>query len=140
MFHGHGGKELTNADLGKSNPTVDLLEKEFVQLISEYRAKDGKFGNKKMLQKIEFSKRTPDGPLQFMKKYIEKKGGYTKAIKVACLQWAQAHRQQQKATCGHVLTSGDVLVILPGQNSKCMVYTFYVSRAVQLGTELVVWC
>ena len=37
---------------------------------------------------------------------------------------------QPQGTCGDVLTSGDVLVILPGQNSKCMVYTFYVSRAV----------
>ena len=46
---------------------------------------------------------------------------------------------QPQGTCGDVLRSGDVLVILPGQNSKCMVYTFYVSRAVQLGTELVVW-
>ena len=42
---------------------------------------------------------------------------------------------QPQGTCGDVLTSGDVLVILPGQNSKCMVYTFYVSRAVQLGAE-----
>ena len=137
VFHGHGGKELTSADFGKSNPTADLLEKEFVQLISKFRAKNGKCANKKMLQKIEFSKRTADGPLQFMKKYIEKKGGYTKAIKMACLQWAQAYRQPQ-GTCGDVVTSGDVLVILPGQNSKCIVYTFYVSRAVQLGTQLVV--
>ena len=138
VFHGHGGKELTTVHLSKSNQTVNLLEQEFVQLISKFRAKNGECANKKMLQKIEFSKRTADGPFQFMKKYIEKRGGYTKAIKMACLQWAQAHRQQQ-GTCGHVLTSGDVLVILPGQNSKCMVYTFYVSRAVQLGAELVVW-
>ena len=37
---------------------------------------------------------------------------------MACLQWAQAYRQP-RGTCGDLLTSGDVLVILPGQNSKC---------------------
>jgi len=97
--------------------------------MGKHRAKNGKCANKKMLHKIEFSKRTADGPFQFMKKYIEKRGDYTEEIKMACLQWAQAYRQPQ-GTCGDVLTSGDVLVILPGQNSKCMVYTFYVSRAV----------
>ena len=51
VFQGHGGKELTSADFLKSNPTADLLEKEFVQLISKHRAKNGKCANKKMLHK-----------------------------------------------------------------------------------------
>ena len=52
-----------------------------------------------------------------MQKYIDKKE-YSEEIRLACLQWAQAYRQEYRdlygKTCGEVLTSGDLLVILPG--------------------------
>ena len=101
----------------------DLLEKHFVQLISAFRAKNGKFSSRSMLQKIESSKLSANGPLQFMKKYIEKKEKYPKEIKLACLQWAQTCLQYAQACrirCGDVLTSGDILVILPGEHTMNM--------------------
>ena len=101
----------------------DFLEKKFVKLISAFRAKNGKFSNRSMLQKIESSKLSANGPLKFMKKYIEKKGIYPKEIKLACLQWAQACLQCAQACrirCGDVLTSGDILVIMPGEHTMDM--------------------
>lgn len=120
VFHGHGGKELTSP--GASTKLLDrgvssLLEKEFVQLISTFRAKNGKHNHSKMMNQIVLSKKAATGPLQFMQKYIDKME-YSEEIRLACLQWAQAYRQEYRdvyvKTCGEVLISGDLLVILPG--------------------------
>ena len=58
-------------------------------------------------------KKSANGPLQFMEKYIDKKE-YPEEIRLACLQWAQAYRDEYGKKCDEVLTSGDLLVILPG--------------------------
>ena len=65
------------------------------------------------MNQIVLSKKTAIGPLQFMQKYIDKTE-YAEEIRLACLQWAQTYRQEYRVTCGEVLTSGDLLVILPG--------------------------
>ena len=65
------------------------------------------------MNKIAQCKKSANGPLQFMQKYIDKKK-YPEEIRLACLQWAQAYRDEYGKTCDEVLTSGDLLVILPG--------------------------
>lgn len=110
--------------------TAKLLEKEFIQLISKFWVKTRAKNTKKLLDEIEMSKKTANGPLRFMEKYIVRKGygplsflekyivkkAYPQEVLLACLQWSQAYRQEYQTTCGNVLTSGDVLVILPGHN------------------------
>ena len=54
-----------------------------------------------------------------MLQYIDNdKKEYSEEIRLACWQWAQAYHQEYRdvygKTCGEVLTSGDLLVILPG--------------------------
>jgi len=110
VFYGHGGNELTSC-----GGTAKLLEKEFIQLISKFWVKTRAKNTKKLLDDIKLSKKTANGPLCFMEKYIEKKA-YPQEVLLACLQWSQAYRQEYQTTCGNVLTSGDVLVILPGHN------------------------
>jgi hypothetical protein len=108
VFHGHGGEELTSLD-----GTSQLLENEFVQLISSFQEKHEKCNHTKLMNKIAQCKKSANGPLQFMQKYIDEKE-YPEEIHLACLQWAQAYRDEYGKTCDEVLTSGDLLVILPG--------------------------
>ena len=108
VFHGHGGEELTSFD-----GTSQLLENEFVQLISSFQEKHEKCNHTKLMNKIAQCKKSANGPLQFMQKYIDEKE-YPEEIHLACLQWAQAYRDEYGKTCDEVLTSGDLLVILPG--------------------------
>ena len=108
VFHGHGGEELTSLD-----GTSQLLENEFIQLISSFQEKHEKCNHTKLMNEIARYKKSANGPLQFMQKYIDKKE-YPEEIRLSCLQWAQAYRDEYGKTCDEVLTSGDLLVILPG--------------------------
>ena len=119
VFHGHGGEELTSLD-----GTSQLLENEFIQLISSFQEKHEKCNHTKLMNKIAQCKKSANGPLQFMQKYIDEKE-YPEEIRLACLQWAQAYRDEYGKTCDEVLTSGDLLVILPGMTvCVCMTLTF----------------
>ena len=78
------------------------------------------------MNEIALYKKSAKGPLQFMQKYIDKKE-YPEEIRLSCLQWAQAYRDEYGKTCDEVLTSGDLLVILPGMTvCVCMVQSTYI--------------